>query len=160
LKDVSKDIYDLLNFITKTKEKDVYLQIKRLNNIFGNLISKISFNSEILLLIDNIKKHKGDISISELSSNTNLSSKQIERLFRKYIGYSAKKFANIMRFFYVFKDIIHRGTDDLSSIAYDFGYYDQAHFNKEFKKFSKFTPKDKIMSIFTIHNLIIVYDTR
>ena len=40
------------------------------------------------------------------------------------------------------------GFNELSLKALGFGYYDQAHFNKEFKKFSNFTPTDEVMSFF------------
>ena len=37
----------------------------------------------------------------------------------------------------------------LTSIAYDCGYYDQAHFIKEFKKFTGITPFDARASLST-----------
>ena len=102
----------------------------------------------MLRIIDEIMFKEGNLSIKEISQTYDINSRQLERLFNNLLGFSPKKFTNIIRFFYAFKSLMKNGFNELSLKALGFGYYDQAHFNKEFKKFSNFTPTDEVMSFF------------
>ena len=144
LKDVSQELFDLLNF----NEKDENTKVESLNRLFETLFKDIKLNENISHVISQIIKNKGDIQINDMLKSIKISQRQLERLFLNYVGYSPKKFSNIIRFFYTYKDLLKSGTDNLIEKAYDYGYCDQAHFNKEFKKFSNFSPTDEIMSIF------------
>jgi AraC-like DNA-binding protein len=55
------------------------------------------------------------------------------------VGTSPKKFASIVRL----KHVIHQYNPDhsLTELAYEAGFYDQAHFIKEFKLFTGATPE-------------------
>ena len=144
LKDISTELFKLLSF----QEKDENKKVKRLNIIFENIFKNINFNSTVVKAVKYVNLNKGNIQIKDLEKELKLSSRQIERLFQNYIGYSPKKFCNIIRFFSLFKELIKSYKNNLSHKAYDYGYCDQAHLNKEFKKFSNFTPTDEIMSVF------------
>ena len=144
LKDISKELFLLLNF----NEKSETTKVNELNNIFDNYCKHIILNKDILKITNEIILKKGNILIKEISQTYDINPKQLERLFNNLVGFSPKKFTNIIRFFYAFKGLVKYGFNELSLKALDFGYYDQAHFNKEFKKFSNFTPRDEIMSFF------------
>ncbi len=119
-----------------------------LDALFQSLCEKTTFNQTILDLIDYITLHQGVRTMHDLENYAKLSSRQIERLFKHFVGYTPKKFCNILRFFTVFKEVIKQDIPNFSATAYDFGYCDQSHFNKEFKKFSQFFPTHEIMSVF------------
>ncbi len=144
LKSVCLQLFKKLNFFEANEDK----KVEKLNGIFKEILKDIKPNKDIIKAIDFISHHRGDIKVSDLEQKLNLSSRQIERLFKRYIGYSPKKFCNIIRFFIIFKKIIKQDLDNLTLKAYEYGYCDQSHLNKEFKKFSNFTPTHKIMSIF------------
>jgi AraC-like DNA-binding protein len=63
----------------------------------------------------------------------------LEKRFRQAVGTSPKKFASIVRF----KHVIQRYDSgrSLTELAYEAGFYDQAHFIKEFKIFTGDTPE-------------------
>jgi len=144
LSDLSLDLFTLLNFDEEDESKKVFA----LDEIFKQKFEPIVLNQTIVNAVEYIVSHQGNIQVSELQKQLDLSTRQIERLFQNYIGYSAKKFCNIVRFFTLFKEIIQQDVQNLSLKAYDYGYCDQAHLNKEFKKFSNFTPTHEIMSVF------------
>ncbi len=73
--------------------------------------------------------------------------RQMERLFKKHVGYSPKQYAKVVRFFHIYHQII-KSDSNLSIEAVDAGYYDQAHFNKEFKKYAGSIPKERKKSHF------------
>ncbi len=70
-----------------------------------------------------------------------LSERQIERLFRQYVGLTPKTFARIVRFNHAI--ICHQRQTGLrlTDLAYANGYFDQMHFVKEVKAFTLKTPK-------------------
>jgi AraC-like DNA-binding protein len=55
------------------------------------------------------------------------------------IGISPAAFTSVIRFNKSLELVLNT-TQSLTAIAYDCGYYDQAHFIKEFKKFTDITP--------------------
>lgn len=93
----------------------------------------------IMAALSLIHKNKGDIRISELARQLHTSQSPLEKRFRKIVGASPKKFASIVRI----KNTIARYTpgQSLTSLGYEAGYYDQAHFIKEFKTFTGQTPE-------------------
>jgi transcriptional regulator GlxA family with amidase domain len=76
----------------------------------------------------------------EKELDTGLSARQLRRLFDFYIGDTAKTFAKVVRF----QNILNAkpSTQSLrqNKLFFDAGYYDQAHFIKEFKNFYGVTP--------------------
>ena len=79
--------------------------------------------------------------VLQIGSNidTGLSSRQIRRLFNFYVGDSPKSFAKVVRF----QNILFAKPSAQSlrenKLFFD-GYYDQAHFIKEFRQFYGVTP--------------------
>lgn len=144
LEDVSKELFLLLNF----NEKVETTKVDKLNNIFESYCEDIILNKNILRIIAEIMSQEGNVSIKDISQTYDINSRQLERMFNNLLGFSPKKFTNIIRFFFAFKSLMKNGFNELSLKALDFGYYDQAHFNKEFKKFSNFTPTNEVMSFF------------
>ena len=60
---------------------------------------------------------------------------------KQNIGLSPKTYLSVLRFKKVV-DRIQSGPLNWQDILFDCGYFDQAHFIKEFKEFSGFTPKE------------------
>lgn len=76
----------------------------------------------------------------ESEFDTGLSTRQLRRLSEYYIGVSMKTFAKVIRF----QSLLNAkpSTESLrrSKLFIDAGYYDQAHFIKEFRNFYGLTP--------------------
>ena len=144
LKDISILLHDKLNF----EETDENIKVSKLNVIFEELFANIKLNQTILLCIEKIVALKGDVSIVDITKEFNINQKQLERKFTYHIGFTPKKFIRIIRFFNSHKNIIKNGIDSLCDTAYELGYFDQSHFNKDYKNFTQISPTDKTMSIF------------
>lgn len=82
-----------------------------------------------------ILMHKGSLRMGELSKETHISSRQLERLFREYVGVSPKSLASLVRYQYLWNDILYASKFDVLDAVCKYGYTDQAHLNHEFKKF-------------------------
>ena len=79
-------------------------------------------------------------SIKNLSDKTGVTQKHLITLFRKYVGLSPKMFSRINKFQKVIQLIEQQKKIDWSMLAYECGYFDQAHFIKEFQAFSGVNP--------------------
>lgn len=71
----------------------------------------------------------------EILSTLAVSSKTLENKFGKVVGLSPQKFANTIRFRQIGEHLIHK-TDptSLTSLAHQYGFYDQAHFTRSCKR--------------------------
>lgn len=90
--------------------------------------------------IQKIKASKGDIKIKDLLTELPVSRDAFEKRFRKITGTSPKHFSVIIRI----KNLIENYSDTISltEAAYSAGYFDQAHFIKDFRSFTGQTPHD------------------
>lgn len=124
------------------KPQQTTSQIKLLfDNYFINLISKISFNydSRLYESINIILTNDGVLNI-EKDLNTGISPRQLQRLFKFYIGDTAKTFSKVVRFQNILRAKPSTQSLRENKLFFDVGYYDQAHFIKEFKTFYGVTP--------------------
>jgi AraC-like DNA-binding protein len=88
-----------------------------------------------------IYNNYGLISLQSLISSLPVTERQLERLFNHYIGTSPKKFTDTVRFQFFLKSLQNSApAKSLNEIIYSYGFYDQAHLNKYFKKNTGLTP--------------------
>jgi AraC-like DNA-binding protein len=92
-------------------------------------------------IISDIQICKGNISVSDLASRHFITTKQLERNFRHYIGMSPKEFINLTRFRFVLPAIQDKTCEkSLSAIAFEHGFYDHAHLSKEVRRYTGAVP--------------------
>lgn len=92
------------------------------------------------LIIQDLHKSQGQISIQDLSASHKISQRKMERLFLERVGLSPKLYSRLIRFTYVFK-LLNQQSLSKAEISYLSGYFDQAHFNKEFREFTGESPE-------------------
>ena len=80
-------------------------------------------------------------SLKSISSDIGYSQKHLIHLFKKYVGFRPKQYQQITRFNLALAQIEQGQGLSMTALGYECGYYDQAHFIKEFKKFAGFSPK-------------------
>jgi AraC-like DNA-binding protein len=80
--------------------------------------------------------------VKQLAADSCLSIRQFERIFPAFVGLSPKQYLRIARF----QKIIQLGNsghfDNYTSLAYDCGYYDQAHFIHDFRPITDLSPRE------------------
>ncbi len=82
--------------------------------------------------------------LNELIDESGYSKKQFIHLFKKYVGLTPKVFQRIVRFNEILTKIQNKEKVSWASISNDCGYFDQAHFIKEFKHFCGINPQEHI----------------
>lgn len=90
--------------------------------------------------INLINYNLGKQPIHEVAQNVYVSERQLERLYKKEVGLSPKKYARLVRLHHARNAIKQAKMPNLSEIALHTGFYDQAHFNREFKNSIGITP--------------------
>lgn len=68
------------------------------------------------------------------------SSKRFQRLFRRYTGISARRFMRLRRFQLITRQLLLQQRADYLDTALVGGYYDQAHFIRDFRELAGETP--------------------
>ncbi len=82
----------------------------------------------------------GQLSIGNLSNDTGISNRQLLRRFNDHVGLSPKEFARITKFINSLNILKKYPAMSLTEIAYESGYYDQAHFIHDCNEFSGYSP--------------------
>jgi AraC-like DNA-binding protein len=89
-----------------------------------------------------ILARRGRIAVRELARDLGMGERQLERGFNEAVGLSPKVLARIIRFQRVFQEVDGSRAPNWAGVALDCGYYDQAHFVKDFRQFSGQTPTE------------------
>ena len=88
--------------------------------------------------INQILLSGGNIQIKDM--DIDMSERQLRRMFQFYFGESPKVFAKVYRFQRLLNSYLSTEGSLHEKVFYDMGYYDQAHFIKDFKRFYGVTP--------------------
>jgi AraC-like DNA-binding protein len=119
---------------------------KRIEIIEAFLLNKLNDSATIdnivKTTIDTILLTKGSTSINTILKDDLSKRRQLERKFIKQIGISPKQLGKVIRLQTALKMLLNRQAENLTKIAYESEYYDQAHFIRDFKEFTGTTPKD------------------
>jgi AraC-like DNA-binding protein len=96
----------------------------------------------------------GSLKMDSLYSSYNLSGRRIEQRFLETIGITPKYFARLMKYRNALSHMKKSSCNiNLTSIAYQCGYYDQSHFIREFNAFAGVAPAKYLSSKHTIDDL-------
>jgi len=123
-----------------TKDNNDLQKISSIESFLLSLFSGNRSNNLIKTAVQKIVLSKGTIKIKELASILNVSLDAFEKQFRKIVGTSPKQFSSTVRL----TSLLNKkyNNQSLAEIAYEYGYFDQSHFIKDFKIFTGKTPLD------------------
>lgn len=87
------------------------------------------------------QQSKGTVAVLALARELGCSTRQLEKTFRYYLGLTPKEFTAVLRVRGVV-DTLHDATNtqSLTQLALDYGFYDQAHFIKAFRRMVQLSP--------------------
>ncbi|GAB3948007.1 helix-turn-helix domain-containing protein [Spirosoma harenae] len=91
--------------------------------------------------IHQIRQVNGQLSLEELANRVGISNRQLIRRFNQRIGLSPKEFARITAFKQALVRLKNDSDHNLTQIAYESGYYDQAHFIHTCRDYSGLSPR-------------------
>ncbi len=103
---------------------------------------KATIDQVVKNTIETLLMTKGNTAINEIVKDEPSKRRQLERKFFKQVGLSPKQLGKVIRLQAALKMLLTQKTENLTRIAYDNEYYDQAHFNRDFKELTGINPKD------------------
>ncbi len=115
--------------------------LENMAEIVEHIIANISYTEQNPLItypMKQIEEEKGCINLADLSEQMHYSQHYVNQKFKKATGFTLKKYAEIIRLQCAITYLEKQKTDLIYEIL---GYYDQAHFIKDFKRFTLQTPK-------------------
>jgi AraC-like DNA-binding protein len=116
--------------IANAFEKFLMAQLKR--------VKRVPFRIE--LAVQHIQQVGGVIEINKLPDMLNLSKRNFELQFLQQVGFSAKRYAEIVRFNQILGSLYAGKNSSLTELALKHHYYDQSHFIHSFRKITGLTP--------------------
>jgi AraC-like DNA-binding protein len=91
-----------------------------------------------------LRETDGAVPIGALAAELGWSRRHFAASFHRELGMPPKAIARLLRFERAVERL--RGGADLGDVALDSGYYDQAHFNRDFKQFAGLTPTEYVLA--------------
>jgi AraC-like DNA-binding protein len=91
--------------------------------------------------LQEIGRDHGCLRVSDIASRLHVSSRHLNRLMRTWVGYGAKRYAEIVRFQTTLKEIEHSPSQPAAALAFENGYFDQAHLSMNLARFAGATPR-------------------
>jgi hypothetical protein len=117
---------------------------ERIEIISSFLLNQLSHQSTIDQIVkttvDALLTTNGNTPIASILQEKPSTRRQLERKFAKQIGVSPKQLAKVIRLQAALKMLLNKEDESLTHIAYESEYYDQAHFNRDFKEFTGTNP--------------------
>ena len=105
------------------------------------LLSKVEVvkDKQYLYLVDTLYNTPTNQCVKDIGIKLGYQSRQLQRVFLKHYGVSPKVLLNILRL-HKCLTLLFDNTKSLQDIALDSGFYDQAHFIKEIKRYTGILP--------------------
>ncbi|GAB3511998.1 helix-turn-helix domain-containing protein [Spirosoma knui] len=97
--------------------------------------------SLLQMAVQRIQQTNGQLPIGQLLQQLATTERSLERRFVQVMGIGPKQFSRIIRLQHCLKIQRQQPALSLTELAYAAGYYDQAHFIREFTQLAGVTPK-------------------
>ncbi len=110
--------------------------------LLSRLTSVETIDRVVKSTVETILMANGQLSVAELSKKTDINRRQLERKFATAIGLSPKQLSKTIKLQTALKLLLNGEFNNLTALAYEGEYYDQAHFIKDFKELTGVTPKE------------------
>lgn len=92
-------------------------------------------NQTVFHAVARMLEKKGNIMVSALERDVFVGNRQLQRLFLEYVGVSPKSLAAMIRYQYIWNELLHDKNLNKADAAARYGYADQAHLCHDFKKY-------------------------
>ncbi len=108
--------------------------------LLGLLAKNGHFDQTVDRCPQRIDAEHGQINVAQLAAKPGVSNRQLTRRFQQTVGLIPKEFARVSRFLHVLSLLSDNSSHTLTETAMACGYFDQAHFNHEFREMAGMAP--------------------
>ena len=133
--------------------------------LLRRIVRPLERHAAVRFAVGNFKQRPGR-AIATVTDQIGLSERRFIRVFADQVGLTPKLFCRVQRFQRVLRQISgrvqgFRGGDreiDWTQIALACGYFDQAHFNHDFRAFSGINPSTYVANRTQFQNHVVLQD--
>lgn len=111
-----------------------------LETILAGLVGRAPDTGRIRPALQALADSHGHVQVGDLAQAAELSQKHLITLFNRMVGVPPKTLARLYRIQHLLDTVDIRRPVVWTEVAQDGLYFDQAHFNKDFKRFTGHTP--------------------
>lgn len=108
--------------------------------LFHRLATRPQADAVIARTLLDIRTTNGSLTVDELSRRSQVHRRHLARKFSTLIGLSPKQYSRTVRIQSALRRMLFDEVNDLTGLAYESSFFDQAHFIKDFKAFTGLTP--------------------
>ena len=124
------------------KADDNTVRIDIIQTYLLKLLQRSKPDLKIGNCINLIQKNPAEISLTKLYEMTGYSQRHLARKFKQYVGLVPKEYLKVNRFIASLSLLKNYPKLPLTQVAYQSGYFDQAHFIHDYQRYAQHTPKE------------------
>jgi AraC-like DNA-binding protein len=149
MKKVKNSFTDTNEYFTGIKDElekvlfeitDIYDRKRIAEKFLLEKLNRNKMNPYVLNSVSQTIKHHGNVRGDDLTTYSCVGRRQLERLYQEYVGISPYKLADLIRYQYLWNDILTDKNFDVFTAVLKYGYTDQAHLLHNFKKYHTMNP--------------------
>ena len=116
------------------------MRVKIIQHFLIGQLAKSTRDIVVAQCLQQIQFQNGRLSVAQINKYSGFSQRQLSRKFQQDLGMSPKEYLRVSRFICSLKHLTNYPASSLTEVAHESGYYDQAHFIRDYKKFTGYTP--------------------
>ena len=116
-------------------------RVEVLNRFFSQkLLPETAQEAYVEHTLSQLYQSTGSYRLADLEQQLGITGRQLERIFRAKVGLSPKEIGRFIRLNAAFTRLNKNPDQSLSNLAYELGYFDPAHFSKDFTRLTGLSP--------------------
>jgi AraC-like DNA-binding protein len=108
--------------------------------LLGHLAHQLKRHPAVIVALRAFSAAPRGPVIAQIADQLALSHQRFIQVFRGEVGLGPKQFYRVRRFYWVVQAATREERPNWAQLALDFGYYDQAHFTRDFQQFAGVSP--------------------
>jgi AraC-like DNA-binding protein len=122
-------------------ESDASVRAELFDRFFRSRLVLDAAHARFARALDHLVRSDGNASIEDLAQVAGVTGRQVDRLFARRLGIAPKTVGRVLRFQRALRTLMRDPGRALAEIAADAGYFDQAHFVKDFRRMTGGVPR-------------------
>jgi AraC-like DNA-binding protein len=122
------------------------MRVNLMQNYLLKQLAAGKVDPDILNCLNEVQLSGASVSVNQFVKDTGFSQRHLSRKFHEHIGLSPKEYLRVSRFVSSLNYLKKYPEYSLTEIAYQSGYYDQAHFIRDYKAYAGYTPKQVLQN--------------
>lgn len=122
------------------------MRVNLIQQYLFKALANVKEDLRITHCLKQVQLSGGQVSAGRLVGETGLSQRHLSRKFQEHVGLSPKEYLRVSRFIRSLNDLQRYPVLSLTEVAYKSGYYDQAHFIRDYKDYTGATPRQLLQA--------------